>query len=94
MQAVELPLLAVCLMFLKQPDFSEAPVVSATDPVGSGLGETLMLPAASRVTVINLLAINFEKANLPSGFKELGALAVSCSEASLETPPLSFVACF
>ena len=46
MQAVELPLLAVCLIYLKQPDFSEVPVVSATDSVGSGLGEMPMLPVA------------------------------------------------
>lgn len=37
---------------------------------------------------------NLALANLPSVFKVLGALVVSCPEASLETPPLSFVAHF
>lgn len=80
-------------------------MVSATDSVGSGLGEMLMLPVAhwwcqtSRVTVINLLATNFVNgnwslANLPSVLKIPGLLVMSCSKASLEMPPLSFIAHF
>lgn len=107
MQAVELPLLAVCLMYLKQADIfwsACVPVFQLQIQWGQGwdrcwcylwlAGVPDLSRRCDKFACCQLWKGNLPLANLPSVFKILGALVMSCSEASLETPPLSFVAHF